>query len=45
MSTNENVVEIRVKGQWFKVPSLEVNGAKLYVSGKRLKMPGSVARK
>ena len=38
MSASENAVEIRVKGQWVKVPSLNVNGAELYASGKWLKM-------
>ena len=37
MSGIENCVEIRVKGRWVAVPSLDVNGNKLYATGKWLR--------
>jgi Acetyltransferase (GNAT) domain len=37
MSTIENSVEIRVRGRWVTVPSLDVNGKKLYATGKWLR--------
>ena len=37
MSGIENCVEIRVKGRWVAVPSLDVSGNKLYATGKWLR--------
>ena len=37
MSGIENCVEIRVKGRWVTLPSLDVNGNKLYATGKWLR--------
>lgn len=33
----DNTIEIRVKGRWLQVPSLEVDGNKLYATGTRLR--------
>jgi hypothetical protein len=37
MPTPEGFIEIRVRGRWIKVPSLDVNGKKLFARGKWLK--------
>ena len=37
MSTIENSVEIRMRGRWLTVPSLDVDGKKLYATGKWLR--------
>jgi Acetyltransferase (GNAT) domain len=37
ISTGETCVEVRVRGQWIKVPSVEVHGTKVFVTGKWLR--------
>src|SRR5208282_5919852 len=37
MPTSDNRVEMRVKGQWITVPALDVDGKKLFATGKRLR--------
>jgi hypothetical protein len=38
MTTIDNTTEIRVRGRWVKVPSLEVNGRDLYATGRWLRI-------
>ena len=38
MSASENTTDIRLKGRWVTVPSVDVEGKKLYATGKWLKI-------
>jgi hypothetical protein len=37
-SAGDNVVEVRVKGRWIKIPTVKVNGNNLIATGKRLRI-------